>query len=269
MESSASQPNHTRASDALQQKRILVTRAREQASELEQRLQALGAIPLAFPTIRIVPPTDNYAALDAALRQLASFDWAIFTSVNGVQHVWQRLQRLGIETQAWTPIRLAAIGPATAQAIEAQGLQVAVMPGRYVAEALVEAIPNPVGQRFLLPRADIARDALRTGLQDAGADVVEVPAYHTIRVNPTTADLAALDTGVDMLTFTSSSIVHHFLDQVGPERAQALAAHALVATIGPITADTARERGLRVDVVATEYTISGLVEAMIDACHTA
>ncbi len=251
----------------LQGKRILVTRPREQASDLERQLQSVGAIPLAFPTIRIVPPTDGYAALDAALRQLNTFDWAVFTSVNGVKHVWQRLDALGLNPAARAPLRLAAIGPASAKALTAKGLEIAIMPDRYVAESLLEAIPAPAGQRFLLPRADIARDALRTGLQAAGADVLEVPAYHTVQVEPTPEDWASLENGVDILTFTASSTVHHFADQVGQERLQTLARDALVAAIGPITADTARTLGLRVDVVADRYTIDGLVDAMVMACQ--
>jgi len=249
----------------LQGKRVLVTRAREQASDLERQLQAVGAVPLAFPTIRIVPPTDHYAALDAALRQLDTFDWAIFTSVNGVKHVWQRLDALGMRTADMAHLRLAAIGPATAKALTAKGLEIAVMPPHYVAESLLDAIPSPAGQRFFLPRADIARDALRTGLQAAAADVVEVPAYHTVQVEPTPEDWAALDDGVDIMTFTASSTVHHFLAQVGNERLQILAQHALIAAIGPITADTARSLGLRVDVVADTFTITGLVDALTAA----
>ncbi|MDH3604314.1 MAG: uroporphyrinogen-III synthase, partial [Candidatus Tectomicrobia bacterium] len=110
--------------DTLEGKRVLITRAREQASDLEHRLQALGAIPLVFPTIQIVPPTDQYAALDNALQQLPSFDWAVFTSVNGVMHVWHRLDALGLESDAFAPLRLAAIGPATTEALIAHGLDV-------------------------------------------------------------------------------------------------------------------------------------------------
>jgi uroporphyrinogen-III synthase len=252
----------------LQGKRVLVTRAREQASDLERQLLALGAVPLVFPTISIVPPTDDYAALDAALRQLGTFDWAVFTSVNGVKHVWQRLEALGLGTADAAHLRLAAIGPATAKALTAKGLEIAVMPPHYVAESLLDAIPSPAGQRFLLPRADIARDALRTGLQAAGAEVVAVPAYHTVQVEPTPEDWAALDQGVDIMTFTASSTVHHFEAQIGRERLLALAQNALVAAIGPITADTARSLGLRVDVVADSYTIAGLVDAMVSACQT-
>ena len=249
----------------LEGKRILVTRTPEQAADLAQRLQALGAIPLVFPTIRIVPPADHYAALDAALQQLATFNWVVFTSVNGVLHVWQRLQALGITPQALTHLRLAAIGPATAAALRTRGLHVEVIPERYVAEALLEVIPSPAGQRFLLPRAALARSTLRTRLQAAGAEVVEVPAYHTVPAPLTPETLAALAAGVDALTFTASSTVRNFVTQVGSEHAQALAARALVVVIGPITAATARELGLRVDAIASEYTIAGLVDALVMA----
>lgn len=249
----------------LQGKRILVTRAQAQAHDLEARLQALGAVPLAFPTIRITAPKDSYAALDRALRELASFDWAVFTSVNGVDHVWRRLAALGLNGGVFAGLQLAAIGPATAAGLAARGLQSIVVPKRFVAEALLEVIPDPAGKRFLLPRAALARDTLRTGLQRAGARVVEVPAYDTILPEPSSETLAQLDAGIDVLTFTASSTVRNFVAQLGHGRARSLAGRAQVAAIGPITAETARSLGLRVDVVASEYTIDGLVTALVDA----
>ena len=249
----------------LQGKRILVTRAQAQAHDLETRLQALGAVPLAFPTIHITPPRDGYAGLDAALRELATFDWVVFTSVNGVDHVWQRLAALGLDDHVFARLQLAAIGPATAAELAARGLQSVVVPKRFVAEALLEVIPNPAGKRFLLPRAALARDTLRTGLQHAGAQVVEVPAYDTVLPEPSSETLAELAAGVDVLTFTASSTVRNFVAQLGQARARSLADRAQVAVIGPITAETARSLGLRVDVVASEYTIGGLVAALVDA----
>jgi len=260
--SHADVPHDVSPAAALRGKRVLVTRARAQAQELTARLQELGAIPIVFSVIHIVPPADNYVALDAALRQLTTFDWVVFTSVNGVVHVWERLAVVGLEAGAFASVRLAAIGPGTAAALTARGLQAAVMPERAVAEALLEVIPRPEGKRFLLPLADLARDTLRVGLQAAGAEVVEVPAYSTVLAEPSPEALAAIQTGVDVLTFTSSSTVRNFVEHVGQSTAQALAAQARVVTIGPITAATAREFGLRVDVVATEHTIAGLVDAM-------
>jgi uroporphyrinogen-III synthase len=251
----------------LQGKRVLVTRARAQAEDFVQQLQALGAVPVVFPTIDIVPPADAYAGLDAALRELSTFHWVVFTSVNGVLHVWERLTTLGLPASAFASVQVAAIGPATAEALRCRQIPVALVPERYVAEALLEAIPHPAGQRFLLPRAAGSRDTLRTGLAAAGAEVVEVHAYQTIPDEPSSAAFAALDTGVDVLTFTSSSTVHHFCAQMGPERARRLAAQARVVAIGPITAATARAFGLHVDAVASEYTIAGLIDALINLCQ--
>ncbi len=250
----------------LQDKRVLVTRAQAQAHGLEARLQALGAVPLPFPTIRITPPRDGYAVLDAVLRELATFDWVVFTSVNGVDHVWQRLAVIGLDSHIFTRLQLAAIGPATAAELAARDLQSVVVPERFVAEALLEVIPEPSGKRFLLPRAALARDTLRTGLQHAGAQVVEVPAYDTILPEPSSEILTELEAGVDVLTFTASSTVRNFVTQLGQARARSLANQAQVAVIGPVTAETARGLGLRVDVVASEYTIDGLVAALANAC---
>ena len=249
----------------LQGKRILVTRAQAQAHDLETRLQALGATALAFPTIHITPPRDGYAALDAALRELATFDWVVFTSVNGVDHVWQRMAVLGLDDHVFTRLQLAAIGPATAAELAARGLQSVVVPKRFVAEALLEVMPDPAGKRFLLPRAALARDTLRTGLQRAGAQVVEASAYDTILPEPSSETLAEIEAGVDVLTFTASSTVRNFVAQLGQARARSLADRAQVAVIGPITAETARNLGLRIDVEASEYTIGGLVAALVDA----
>ena len=251
----------------LQGKRVLVTRAREQADDLVHRLVALGAVPIVFPTIQIVPPADGYAALDAALRNLSTFDWVVFTSVNGVVHVCDRLSALGLDMGIFAAVRLATIGPATAEALAARGAQSDVTPERYIAEALLDAIPHVAGKRFLLARADLARDRLRTGLQEAGAEVVDVHAYRTVGASPDADAQAALDNGVDLLTFTSSSTVRHFVAQIGYARAQALCEQGRVVVIGPITAQTVQEFGLRVDAVASTYTISGLVEALIEACR--
>ena len=171
-------PSHVDASHdvspitTLRGKRVLVTRARAQADARDPPPGTRGHTHCFFCDPHC-PPADNYVALDAALRQLATFDWVVFTSVNGVIHVWERLAVLGLEAGAFASVRLAAIGPATTAALTTRGLQAAVVPEHSVAEALLEAIPHPVGQRFLLPLADLARDTLRVGLQAAGAEVVE------------------------------------------------------------------------------------------------
>jgi uroporphyrinogen III methyltransferase/synthase len=245
-------------------KRILVTRAREQASELARRLAELGAEPIEFPTIRIAP-LDDYAQLDAALAQ--KYDWVIFTSVNGVRFVWERLTALGRDARAFADTHLAAIGSATAEALARHGLRADFVPREYVAEAIVEQIGEVAGQRVLLPRADIARETLAHDLRARGAHVDDVAAYRTIITDasdPRAQDIRAqLERGeIDVITFTSSSTVRGFVNaiQFPISNLQSL----IVACIGPVTVHTARELGLRVDVVAEEHTIAGLVAALVE-----
>jgi uroporphyrinogen-III synthase len=152
--------------------------------------------------------------------------------------------------------------------LRAHQVEVAVVPERYVAEALLEAIPHPAGQRVLLPRAAGSRPILRTGLEAAGAQVVEVHAYQTLVAELPSEALTAVEAGVDVLTFTSSSTVHNFCAQMGPERLRRLTAQARVVAIGPITAATAQALGLHVDAVASEYTIAGLIDALMAACQS-
>lgn len=241
-------------------KRILVTRAREQASELARRLAELGAEPIEFPTIRIAP-LDDYAQLDAALAQ--KYDWVIFTSVNGVRFVWERLTALGRDARAFAETRLAAIGSATAEELARHGLRADFVPREYIAEALAEQIGDVAGQRILLPRADIARETLAHELRARGAHVDDVAAYRTITTDandPRAQEMRAqLERGkIDAITFTSSSTVRGFVNcQLPIDNCQ-----LTIACIGPVTAQTARELGLRVDVVAEEYTIAGLVAAL-------
>lgn len=248
----------------LANKRIVVTRPRAQAAELSGRLRALGAVPIEMPAIRIAPPADEYDALDYALHHLPLYDWVVFTSTNGVDHFWQRVAALDI-TPLWSIVKVAAIGSATAAALRERGVSAQLVPDEFVAESLLDALRERdiAGKHFLLPRADIARAALREGLEQAGAKVDEVHAYRTLPGEPDTAALAELERGVDALTFTSSSTVRHWVAQVGAARAQAVAARSVVAAIGPITARTAAELGLTAQVVAREYTIPGLVEALV------
>ncbi len=247
-------------SDALKGKRIVVTRPRAQAEAMCRRLEACGAVPVRFPTIRIAPMPDP-APLDDAIRRLGTFDWIIFTSVNGVSFVAERVQALGL-TFPTTP-RYAAIGPATAQALEALGLRPDAMPDEYVAERIVDELGDVAGRTILLPRAEQARKALADILTRRGAGVLEVPAYRTLPETPAPEDLAALEAGVDVLTFTSSSTVSNFVNLLGPG-AHALARTALVACIGPITAATARGLGLPVGLTADAYTTDGLIDALTE-----
>jgi len=238
-------------------KRILVTRPRVQAAELCDKLAAQGATPIVFPTIEIAP-LDDYTALDRAIRHLAQYQWIIFTSVNGVKAFWERLDAVGAGLMP--TLRVAAIGPATASALQAHDVTVTLIPDEYVAEAIIESIGAVQGQRILLPRADIAREALAVELRQRGAIVDEIAAYRTLPAQPDTNGLPELQRGVDVITFTSSSTVRNFVALAGEG---AISPDTIVACIGPITANTARELGLRVDVVATEYTMAGLVAALV------
>lgn len=244
--------------------RVLVTRTREQAGALSSRLRALGAEAVELPTIHVAPPED-WAPLDAAIAGLPGTGWIVFTSANGVGHFWERLRAAGLDARALHGIRLAAIGPATAAALEARGLQPDLVPDEYVAEAVAAGLGEVRGLRVLLPRADIARPALAGLLREAGAEVVEVSAYRTLRPEIEPATLRALLAGVTVATFTSSSTVRNLAAaarDAGLDLPVALA-HALIACIGPITAQTAREHGLPVHLVAEEYTVEGLVAALV------
>jgi len=244
--------------------RVLVTRTREQASTLSVRLQALGAEAVELPTIRIAPPKD-WEPLDRAIASSLPYDWIVFTSVNGVRFFWQRLIHAGLDARALSGVRLAAIGPVTAAALEAYGLEADCVPREYVAEAVATGLGDVRGQRALLPRADIARPALADLLRKRGADVVEVTAYRTLRPEIKAGELRNLLTGVTVATFTSSSTVRN-LAAMAQDAGLVLASileDATIACIGPITAATARELGLKVHVVAEEYKIDGLVKALI------
>ncbi len=247
-------------------RRVVVTRARAQAGELSAELERLGAEVHEFPTIEISPPED-YGPLDAAIRDLDSFGLIVFTSVNGVDAFLDRLRHHGLDLRAIPrDAKVAAIGPATAERIERAGLQVDVVPEEYRAEALIGALDarSLAGERVLIPRAKVAREILPDRLREAGADVVVPPAYESIPSSEGKEELSVrLRSGeIDFVTFTASSTVENFVGAFGAEEAARLLDDTRVACIGPITADTARRHGLRVDAEADEYTISGLVEAV-------
>jgi uroporphyrinogen-III synthase len=228
-----------------------------------ERLRTLGAEPIRFPVIAVAAPTPG-GELDQAMSHLTDYDWIIFTSVNGVEQFWARLASVlgkGVTRTDGIPNfrgKIAAIGPATAAALEQRRTRVHLMPGEYRAEAILEAIGDVNGLRILLPRADIARADLAHGLRERGARVDEVPAYRTVPATPPPQAFEALGRGVDIITFTSSSTVRNFVALTrGVD-----CGDPLIACIGPVTADTARQLGLRVDVVAEEYTVDGLIEAL-------
>lgn len=244
-------------------RRILITRAAEQAAGLSALLEGEGAEVMTLSAISIEPAIDN-SALDRAIQQIAGYQWVIFTSVNGVRGFVERLQRAGMDWRVLKGVRLGAIGPATAEALRAAGVRPDFVPDEYVAEAIIAGIGDVSGQRVLLPRADIAREALAVELRGLGAVVEEIASYRTVvRPLDTQTVRAALAQKPDAITFTSSSTVRGFLAALpGLNPAEALRDVA-VACIGPITAQTAREAGLTPRIVAREYTMPGLTQAIV------
>jgi uroporphyrinogen III methyltransferase/synthase len=237
-------------------KRVVVTRAREQASDLVRLLHAAGASTVELATIEIADPADGGVDLQAAAASISEYDWVVLTSVNGAVRFLAELP----DARALGGVQVAAIGPGTAAALAARNIVADLVPEQYVAESLLEAFPSPpVGRpgRVLLPRAAVARDTLPDGLRDAGWRVDVVEAYRTVDGVPTAAERAAASTA-DIITFTASSTVTRYLDVKGDDPAP-----PFVACIGPITADTAREHGLEVDLVADEHTVPGLVAALV------
>ncbi len=251
-------------------RRVVITRAREQASDFASALRELGAEPIEFPTIEIRPP-DSWAEIDAVLDRLPGYDWMVFTSVNGVRFFVERLRARGRDVRALGPARICAIGPATAAAIDGLGLRVDVVPAEYRAEAVVEALDGAVGaeglggRRVLLPRAAEARDVLPKELARRGAMVDVVVAYRTVMPAEGTEGMRALlaEGKVDAVAFTSSSTVRNFVEMIGRDAAPGLLARTTVAAIGPITAETAARCGLRVGLVPEAYTIPALTAALV------
>ena len=246
-------------------KRVLVTRSREQASALSQRLRELGAEPLEYPTIAIAPPKD-IAPLDEAIARLPTYDWLIITSANGVRALVDRMSEKGMDIQALGRPKIAAIGPATAQALAEYGLRVDYMPQVYLAEQIAAGIGDVAGQRILLPRAARVPKQLAQVLRDKGAVVDEVAAYRTLAVGaPDELKALLADGQIDIVTFTSSSTLSNLVAGLQGLTPADVMSRCLVACIGPVTARTAARLGIRVDVVAKEHTIPGLVEAIVAA----
>ena len=244
-------------------KNILVTRARAQASALTEKLTALGASCIEAPVIRIAPPADNYAALDRAIRELHTYHWLIFTSVNGAEHFFSRLHTAGKDSRALGYAKVAAIGSATAKALCSFGIHADIVPEEFRAEALVDALVPilPPRARILLARAQEARDVLPESLRSHGAAVDVIPAYETVPEREGGEELAEqlMRGEIDFVTFTSSSTVKNFVRQLGNITPLQ---HTKIACIGPVTAETARSFALEPDIVAENYTIDGLVHAI-------
>ncbi len=243
--------------------KIVVTRSSDQAAEFSDRLRALGADAIELPVISIQPP-ENPAPLDQAIERLASYDWLIFTSVNGVRFFVDRLDSSQHDLRS-LKARICAIGPATRRAVEDLHLKVDLMPEEYVAESLVKAFSGErlAGQRILLPRAAVARDLIPTQLAKLGAQVDVVEAYRNVVPDDTAARARDIFSGArkpDWITLTSSSTVKNLLTAAGRHVLEGVR----IASIGPVTSETARSNGLKVDAEAKQYTLDGLLAAILE-----
>lgn len=250
-------------------RRVLVTRARSQASKLTAALEALGAEVQETPAIELQAPADEYAALDSAIGHLQDYKWLIFTSANGVERFFSRLALAGKDTRALGYAQVAAIGPATAEKLTEYGIRADVVPAEYRAEAVLEALKGKLPPRaeILIPRAGEAREILPDNLREQGHKVDVVPAYRTVQAESDGPELRErLDSGgIDIVTFTSSSTVTNLLRLLG---SNAPLQRAKLACIGPVTAETLKQQGLEPDLVAEEYTIDGLVKAIVKDSQT-
>jgi uroporphyrinogen-III synthase len=246
---------------------VLVGRARHQAGALSSELRKLGATVLEIPFIEIRKP-QSFKPLDAALKNLAQYDWLILTSANGVEAMWERMDKLRLPKTSLGCLRIAAIGPATKKAIEKRGVKVGMVPKEYIAESVVRSLRRRVkGKHVLLVRAKVARDVIPRELRRAGANVDVVEAYETVVPESSCTRLqAALKNPrrrPHIVTFTSSSTVKNFVELLGPHGKRTSMNGILTASIGPVTSSTLRASRFSVDIAAKEFTIPGLVAAII------
>jgi len=246
--------------------RILVGRARHQAGSLSASLRSLGATVIEIPFIEIRKP-QSYRPLDDALKNIRNYDWLILTSANGVEAMWERVRKLRIARQALKHLQIAAIGPATKKAIVKHGLKVKMVPEEYVAESVVKGLRDKVnGKRVVLIRAKVARDVIPEELRAAGARVDVVEAYETVVPGRSRVRLRTLMKNATrrphIVTFTSSSTVKNFAELLGNFKGARLN-HVQFASIGPVTSATLRELHMPVAIEAREFTMGGLIRAIV------
>lgn len=248
-------------------KTVIVTRAREQASEFSDLLEGSGAKVIEFPTIETIPPR-GWKELDRAIRRIERYDWIIFTSVNGVKYLVERLKKQDKDIRDLKGIRICAIGPRTAEAIECLGINVDLTPKEYRGEAIIEGLGKRriKGRRFLLPRALKAREVLPEEIKRLGGKVDVVTAYRTVKPREKTEMVRDLLKGgkVDVVTFTSSSTVTNFVEMFEKGEMPGLLKGVKVACIGPITRDTADQFSIKTDIMPERYTIPALTEAIVE-----
>ena len=244
---------------------VVITRPEKQADDLAQLLIKEGANPIHFPTIKIIPPPD-WRGLDAAIKNLEDYDWLIFTSANGVAFFFERLFAKAKDIRDLKGIKICCIGPATAQQVESKGIRVDLVPKKFISEGILESFSgiNLQGKKILIARAAKARDVLPEGLKKSGAKVDVVAAYVTVNSGKKKNEMEKLfkENQVDVITFTSSSTVNNFVKIIG--RKFSLPKGVKIACIGPVTATTAKKAGFPVDIHQEEYTMEGLVGALID-----
>ena len=242
-------------------KNILITRARSQASKLTTALEELGANCIEAPAIKIAPPDDNYVSLDNAITKIHDYDWIIFTSTNGVERFFARLKEKNLDARCLSNAKIAAIGTATADKLKNYGIIADKIPTMFKAEGILEVLQNDIqkGSKVLIPRAQKAREALPIGLRQMGAIVDVAETYCTKMADTNKDDIKDLlkNNQIDMVTFTSSSTVENLLKLIDGEKT--LLNNIKTAVIGPITAKTCKNNGLKVDIEADVYTIDGLV----------
>ncbi|GAB6058829.1 uroporphyrinogen-III C-methyltransferase [Desulfonatronum parangueonense] len=246
---------------------VVVTRSREQASEVVANLESLGACCHEFPTIAVEPMEDAAPIMDAASR-LNQYDWVVFTSVNGVRTFWDVLEGHGLDARAFAGVRVAAIGPATAQGLAQRGIKADFVPEKYIAEDIVQGLlaRDVAGKRVLIPRAQEAREVLPEELLRAGAQVDVLPVYRTLPVAKGAEDVAAaLESGeIHYITFTSSSTVTNFFTAIDAQLIQKHRSAVQLVCIGPVTERTLQSHGFQGDIQPEDYTIPAMVEAILD-----
>jgi uroporphyrinogen III methyltransferase/synthase len=248
-------------------KRIVVTRSRNQASVFAEMLIDQGATTIEFPTIDVVPPT-SWAELDDALNAIETYQWIIFTSANAIKYFMERLRSLGKDLRILKGVQICVIGPKTAEALEQYGLRADLIPAEFKAEGVLAALGGAEvkGRKFLIPRAKLAREIIPDKLRELGAVVTVAVAYENVKPIADAARVKKLfeEKKIAAVTFTSSSTVHNFVEILGLKEYKTLMQGAVVACIGPITAKTAEEYGMKTEIMPKEYTIPAFVEAMVE-----
>lgn len=249
--------------------RVLITRSKADNQRLSAKLRELGAVTIELPTIAIVPP-ENTELLDQSIRMLSKYEWLIFTSVHGVEFFSKRMFSLGEPIDRLHEAKVAAVGPATATALERLGRKPDYVPEEFLSEHITKGLGDVNGKRILFPRADIASAKLPELLRKDGATVEEVIAYRTVIPDDLSRDRiqSVLRQPVDVVTFTSPSTVRNLAQAAGPRNVESLLKGVKVACVGPVTAEAAKALGVHVDIVAPNHTIENLVEAIANEIRT-